>query len=213
MVVLVGAHHKVEDLLPPPPGSCSQTYTFCYGIFFCLESPDMKKLLMSSKFFLIIDCWYRKSARQPIFDTSLRFYTVFFYPRPLIRFLLHTIRNYNFFASPLSRWVIKGKVDLKRCYIKVDRTYVPSSLNLVGSSSSSPLKIDSRIKLIFMGNHICMSGQNRWTYRCASVRASFVWNFRHFLIFWKIPTGIFIFCVEWDPSLAFFFLGVLQGVH
>ena len=30
----------------------------------------------------------------------------------------------------------------------------------------------------------------------------------HFLIFWKIRTGIFIFCVEWDPSLAFFFLGV-----
>ena len=26
--------------------------------------------------------------------------------------------------------------------------------------------------------------------------------------FWQIPTGIFIFYVEWNPSSAFFFLGV-----
>ena len=181
--------------------------------FFLLRIPWYEKIIDEFQIFSNYWLLVQKVSETAYLRHLLAFLHSFFYPRPLIRFLLHTIRNYNFFASPLSRWVIKGKVDLKRCYIKVDRTYVPSSLNLVGSSSSSPLKIDSRIKLIFMGNHICMSGQNRWTYRCASVRASFVWNFRHFLIFWKIPTGIFIFCVEWDPSLAFFFLGVLQGVH
>ena len=50
-------------------------FSFCLGIFFCLESPD--HLLTSSKIehfsnspSEIIECLYRKSAWQPIFDNS-----------------------------------------------------------------------------------------------------------------------------------------------
>ena len=72
----------------------------------------------------------------------------------------------------------------------------------------------------FYDNHECSMNKNgrrriRKPWRCSAwvdtiiacqdkivERAGIFWNFRHFLIFWKIPTGIFIFCVEWEPSGA-----------